>query len=121
MAWEIRRGLDGMRKVVRENRIQGVHGVLIDLMDVMTSLHCAVEVACPAVLVSGQGCEPANVMQKLCMNAKPLPDHNPCRLRMGLPAALGILLGWMLPRVPVSGCCCLPLLQLRALWKPGQT
>ena len=53
MAWEVRRGLDGMRKVVRENCIQGVHGVLIDLMDVMASLHCAVEVACPTVLILG--------------------------------------------------------------------
>ena len=43
MAWEIRRGLEGMRRVVRENRIPGVHGVLIDLLDVMDSLHLAVE------------------------------------------------------------------------------
>ena len=44
MAWEVRRGLEGMRRVVKQNRIQGVHGVLIDLLDVIQGLQVAVEV-----------------------------------------------------------------------------
>ena len=54
MAWEVRRGLEGMRRVVRENRIQGVHGVLIDLLEVKhgTSLHCAVEARSLCLLAS---------------------------------------------------------------------
>ena len=45
MSWEMRRGLEGMRRLVAEHRIAGVYGTLIDLIDVMHQLYSAVEVS----------------------------------------------------------------------------
>ena len=44
MAWDMRRGLEAMRRLVAAHRIPGVYGTLIDLLDVMRQLHTAVEV-----------------------------------------------------------------------------
>ena len=44
MSWEMRKGLEGMRRIVAEHCIPGVYGTLIDLLEVMQQLHSAVEV-----------------------------------------------------------------------------
>ncbi|MCJ1424686.1 Structural maintenance of chromosomes protein 3 [Sticta canariensis] len=43
MPWELKKGLEGMRRIVAEHRIAGVYGTLIDLLDVRVQLYSAVE------------------------------------------------------------------------------
>lgn len=44
MSWELKRGLEGMRRIVAQHKITGVYGTLIELLDVRHQLYSAVEV-----------------------------------------------------------------------------
>ncbi|KAK9806507.1 hypothetical protein WJX73_005362 [Symbiochloris irregularis] len=44
MPWDVRRGLEAMRRLVTQHAISGVYGTLIDLLDVLQQLYTAVEV-----------------------------------------------------------------------------
>lgn len=64
MSWELKRGLEGMRRIVAQHKITGVYGTLIELLDVRHQLYSAVEVCISMRMPASQPvqccCSPSN-------------------------------------------------------------